>query len=143
MARIYRSMFADGDKPMVGRSATSLGVRIPPDHHPDIVPDAQGIVHPQTGGMSVAPAWRFLPYFRISERLKAKVPGARGNPALVCWRIGDGPFEECGISPQLLFRPDPKDPKNHGLVEPAVGMNASAYQAALHATRGHWVRDED
>ena len=48
-------MVADGGRLKVGASALALGVRMPPNDHPDIAVDAEGKVEPQTGGMSVAP----------------------------------------------------------------------------------------
>ena len=71
MPLIYRAMrrdFRDG-KPLVGDSAATLGVRLPPDKHFDIPVEADGTVMPLTKGMSVAPNWRSLPRHRIQFEL--------------------------------------------------------------------------
>jgi hypothetical protein len=79
MPFIYRSMLIDGDKPKVGCSATALGVRVAPAKDADLPVGPDGLVLPNTGGMSVAPAWRSLPIFRISKRLRDKIEGASGS----------------------------------------------------------------
>jgi hypothetical protein len=138
MALIYRSMLADGDKPQIGPSAKTLGARVPDD----IAPDANGKVHPHTGGMSVVSAWCLLPVHRVPRRLKDKFPRAAGSNALCCWRPGEGPFTAGPIGDRLVFRPDPDKPTRHGFVEPAEAMELAAYQAALAATQDQWVIDE-
>lgn len=143
MPLIYRAMLADGDRPKVGSSAMALGVRVPPDKHPDIAVGVHGMVEPQTGGMSVAPAWRLLPLHRIPRRLRAKFPRAAGKNESFLWRMGDGPFIEGPFSAHLFFRPDPEKPNKHGFLEPAVTMPADNYQAALAITRDQWEIDEE
>ena len=65
MPLVYRSMAVDGDKPMIGSTARTLGVRPGDGPHDGISVDERGNVSPNTGGMSVAPAWRDLESHRI------------------------------------------------------------------------------
>jgi hypothetical protein len=58
MPKIYRTMLADGGKPKVGSASKLLGVRFAPNPRADIPVDEHGNVHPETGGMSVAPERR-------------------------------------------------------------------------------------
>jgi hypothetical protein len=143
MPLIYRAMRADGDKPELGYSASSLGVRVPPDGSPDITPDENGVVYPDSGGMSVAPSWRRLPTHRIPKRLKSKAPDAIGSNSLFCWRMGDGPFLKEALTGDLALSPDAGEDPAHGVVEPARAMPMSAYQAAIGATREQWTVDEE
>src|SRR5438874_141843 len=94
MPRVYRSMLADGDGPMVGDGARTLGVRVAPADKPDLPVGDDGFVQPRTGGMSVAPTVGLLPSHRIPKRLRSRYPDARGPDCLSCWRMGNGPFEE-------------------------------------------------
>jgi hypothetical protein len=71
---IYRAMLPDGGYPKVGRSASTLGVRVPVD----IEPDGTGNVHPGPHGMSVAPSLRDLPVHRVPKRLRHLREGANG-----------------------------------------------------------------
>ena len=140
MPLIYRSMVADGEKPRVGCSAVTLGVRRPPDKNADLPVEADGTVHPNTGGMSVAPAWRQLPLHRICERLRDKVEGARGRLDAVCWRMGSGAFVAESVSAGLFLRPDSNE---HGTVQPDRPMPLSEYEGNLAGTREQWVKDEN
>jgi hypothetical protein len=137
MPRIYRVMKEDQGKPMVGASATTLGVRVPTD----IAPDAAGDVHSATGGMSVSPSLRALPARLIPRRLRHMVPRAAGNDRLLVWSMGDGPFVQEPIAPRLQLRPDPHNSR-HGLVEPDASMSLDDYRAALAATQNEWSVDE-
>ena len=137
MPRVYRVMRkAVDDKPEVGRTGKSLGVRIPTD----IKPDAAGNVHPNTGGMSVAPSMHALPALLVPVRLRLLVPGANATGKnLHVWRMGSGDFREEEIAPSLTLRPDKP---SHGTVQPTSSMPLQAYEAALAATRDEWVIDE-
>ena len=139
MPLIYRTMFSDGNKPVVGSSANTLGVRVAPAVVQDLAVAGDGSVQPGTGGMSVAPAWRGLPDHRIPRRLKAKCPQATGNDKLHCWRMGDGPFVACALTSDLLLAPDSA---SHANVEPARKMPLAAYERALTATQSFWIIDE-
>lgn len=79
MPQIDRAMTREGNKPKLGSTARTLGVRVPPACFHDIPVDPDGTVAPRTGGMSVAPAWRALPLHRIPRRLRHLVPWAAGN----------------------------------------------------------------
>ena len=136
MPRVYRSMTRDGDKPLIGDSASALGVRVPID----IEPDGEGKVHPGSRGMSVAPDWRKLPDHRIPTRLRIHVPKARGNYKLACFRMGEGPFEDGPLTNDLLLR---IDKKTHGVVSPASAVSLEQYRAALASTQDQWVIDEE
>jgi hypothetical protein len=145
MPLIFRAMIADAQdgKPVVAASADGLGVRLPPTPsstlEPDIIPDANGMVNPGIGGMSVAPDWRKLPDHRIPERLRPLVPRARGKKkSLRIWKMGEGDFAAGPVAPNLLLRLDPDNPDIHGFVEPEQEMNVKEYQDALAATRDSW-----
>jgi hypothetical protein len=43
------------------------------------------------------------------------------------------------LGPNLAYRPDPKKPTRHGMVEPAASMLLEGYQAALAATSSAWT----
>jgi hypothetical protein len=136
-------MLADGDQPKVGNESKMLGVRIAPHPQADIAVDPNGDVHPNTGGMSVAPDWRQLPYFLIPRRLKALIPDARGSNHLVCWTLGQGLFEAGLLTNELALRLDPDKPEAHGFVEPSQSVNIHAYQAAIAQTQSNWTREEN
>jgi hypothetical protein len=139
MAFIYRSMFRDGDKPAVGPSASKLGVRVSPAETYDIAVNAKGNVSPKTGGMSVAPSWRDLPFFRIPKRLKPIFRDAAGDNRFCCWRLGDVQFVEGPLLDRLFLR---IDTAQHGVVEPSVTVPLDTYISALAATRDRWIIDE-
>ncbi len=135
-------MLADGDKPKIGDTATTLGVRVPPNPKPDIPVDDRGMVRPNTEGMSVSPAISWLPPHRIPRRLRTTYPEAKGSNNLVCWRMGEGPFEAGPLAADLFLRLDPVRPTEHAFVEPDREMALTAYRNALSATQEQWVRDE-
>jgi hypothetical protein len=140
MPLIFRAMTRNLEgKPVAGTSARSLGVRVPPDGAADIAPDAAGNVHPETGGMSVAPAWRKLPSYRIPKRLAPLAPDACGKNEDACFRLGEGEFIRSVVTAELMLRPDRP---SHGLIEPAVLMSLVNFQAALAATQDQWQIDE-
>ena len=139
MPRIFRAMLTDGTLPMVGPDARMLGVRVPVD----IYPDENGLVHPGTGGMSVAPSAADLPPHRIPRRLRGQ-PGmasAVGSDALRIWRLGDGSFEPSKVQEKLQLRIDGRGGR-HGLIEPDAIMHLSDYSVALAATQPAWRMDE-
>jgi hypothetical protein len=136
MPKIFRSMLEDGGKPKVGPEGKMLGVRVATD----ISADPGGNVHPNAGGMSVAPEWRKLPWLLIPKRLD---PRGRGAGGLVCWRLGEGEFVEEKINDDLQLRLDPGQLEKHGLVEPTRAISLTDYQSALAATRNEWGRDEN
>jgi hypothetical protein len=141
MPLIYRAMLADGDKPLVGSSNKSLGVRFPPDKHSDIPVEPGGTVQPGTGGLSVAPSWRELPSFLIPRRLRTLNRNAAGSNLLRSWCMGEGPFVDGPVSDRISLRVDPKNSR-HGFLEPSVQIAKEEFQAAIAATREFWHVDE-
>ena len=124
-----RAMTPDVDRlPSVGDSARKLGVRVPQD----VMPDASGMVIPQTGGLSVAPnsIWN-LPNHRRPRGL------GRGST---------GPEQDCvySLSPEsleprgLAARVDDVTPQLHVVIEPTHRISLGSFKAALAATRPDW-----
>jgi hypothetical protein len=122
--RLFRAMRKGaGAVPQCGSAANQLGVR----PGVDIPNSPDELVHPGTGGMSVAPddPARLPPHVR-PQRL-----GGHGKLPV---------FElDCAVIPPLLgVRLDPKHPERHAFVEPVSTMTVNEYQAALCATRAYW-----
>lgn len=129
-------MLADGDHPLVDRSAKGLGVRVPGD----VEPDHENMVHPGGGGMSVAPCWQMLPTHRIPKRLRAIARDAAGSDNLRCWRYGEGNFVNGAFADRLqLSLTSP----THANVEPFERMPLETFDQALRATRENWSVDEE
>lgn len=141
MPKIVRAMKkAEDGKPVVEASANGLGVRGPSAvGRPDVDLDDRGAVILNGKGMSVAPDWRDLPKHRIPIRLKAEVPNATGNPNLVCFRMGQGPFRDGPVSDGLELL---VDRPGHGVVAPRGLVPLDRYQDHLAATRDLWTIDE-
>lgn len=137
MPKIYRAMLREGNRPKIGNTADTLGVRIGPGVI-DIGVSA-GAVVPGTGGMSVAPAWRDLPIHRIPRRLVTLCPGACGKNDAACWTMGEGAFEDGHLTDRLYVR---VDTRTHGMVEPEESMTLAEYRSSLAATRNLWTIDE-
>ena len=126
---LFRGMVpAEDGKPALGRSAKHLGVRL----SIDIAPDANGDVHPETGGMSVSPGSVLnVPNHR---RPRAMGYGSTGSNLLRIYAIA-----ACRVDRgELSLRLDPVRPKKHGFVEPRLAMPASDYENALHGTKEDW-----
>ncbi|MGW4947749.1 DNRLRE domain-containing protein [Actinoplanes sp. NPDC004185] len=121
---IYRGMTKDADgAPKVGDTARTLGAR----KGTDIKADAQGMVHPKTGGMSVSPGSpRNLP----SHRRPSEWGGNGKDPA---WQMDSG-----GLPDGLSYRSDPANPSGHGFIEPSRPMPFEQYQSLIGGTRGLW-----
>jgi hypothetical protein len=139
MPTVFRSMrmAADGF-PIVARSTSGLGVRvpgmIPPAQKVDVDVDANGDVIANNKGISVNPGWKdILPNF-----LPMRCGGfARNNR--FCFKMGDGPFVQGAFAAGLELIPD--SPK-HGVVAPDQNMPLADYEAHLAATRLLWEVDE-
>lgn len=140
--RLFRVMTPEGASPKLGPTGRTLGVRVPPDPHPDIEPDTDGAVVPNGRGMSVAPTIVDLPFNRLPKRLRHLNPAARGKDEDRVFRMGKRPFVQSAVSPQLDLLPDPGASPTHGVVQPSRIMNIEEYQAALAATCEHWEIDE-
>lgn len=139
MPLVYRAMEEEDGQPKVGSEKNMLGVRVPPNPRPDIVPDTNGNVQPNSGGMSVAPNWRDLPPFLIPRRLNCIVSDARGPNRLRCWRFGEGKFESAPLSDELQLQ---RQTSTHGVVEPVAEVSIASFQDALAETRRGWQIDE-
>ena len=127
----YRAMTPDTDGlPVIGRNARTLGVRIPGD----ISPDENGIVKPETGGMSVAPGsiWN-VPNHR---RPRGMQKGSTGPSGDFMYEIKESAIPVT----RLVIRCDPAQPELHGFVEPATPVELSTYESDLASTRVDWRR---
>lgn len=147
MPRAYRPMKAEGDppRPVLGESATKLGVR-----EKDLSPDDDGNAQPDKGGVSVVSSiaglrrriakGRFSPSM-VPQRLHdlGKIPGAMGNNSLHLFRIGDGPFESGPLTEKLRLEPDVED---HGTIQPAHIMPYDEYKQAIVDTKDLWQSRE-
>jgi hypothetical protein len=126
--RLWRAMKATADlKPQLGPSARTLGVRVPPNLAADILPDREGWVRPGTGGVSVSPD---TPIHLHPTRRPVSLGGWGKDPlfSLRADYLGDG----------LQFRPDPRTPNRHGLIEPARPMKLEEFRALLNRTQTLW-----
>jgi hypothetical protein len=141
MPKIYRSMRKeDDDKPKVDATGKGLGVRVEPVNRvTDVDLDREGRVVLNGKGMSVAPGWRDLPYFLIPQRLREKMPAARGSSRLHCFVMGHGAFQNAKITEELELR---VDSAKHGVVVPRALVSVDRFQADLAATRDEWSIDE-
>ena len=135
MPLIYRVMRPDGNQPMIGETATSLGVRVPRD----ISVDDAGNVHSDSAGMSVAPSLRDLPFYLVPRRLSNLRRGAKGNNNHNVWRHGTGAFIDGAVAEKLVLR---VTSDVHGVVAPSETIAFSEYVNALHETREGWLIDE-
>jgi hypothetical protein len=141
MPKIYRSMRkADDGKPVVDATGKGLGVRgVPVNGVVDLDLDDEGKVILNGKGMSVAPAWRDLPYFLVPKRLKDRFPAARGRSDLYGFTMGDGPFANGRVAIGLDL--EVKSP-THGVVVPQASVPLDQFQRDLANTRSHWIIDE-
>ena len=122
MLWLYRSMIEDAGKPMLGSRGGMLGVR--PGY--DILISDDGMVRPETGGMSVTPRDpRYLPRHRKPPAL-----GGRGRDPV--FRI------LCAVLPPALRYAE--ESLSHGVIEPAADCPFSVYQENLHGTCDQWER---
>lgn len=129
-------MMRDGEKPKVGPTARTLGVRVPPNPYVDSQVNADGTVEPGCGGMSVSPDVQSLPKERVPPRYKRMKPNAHGHYGDICWQMGEGSFADGQISDRLVLRVDSDD---HGVIEPAYRMPLDEYHLALAATQDYWI----
>src|SRR5262249_36980623 len=141
MPKVYRVMRkADDGKPVVDATGKGLGVRgTPVNGVVDVDLDRHGNVILNGKGMSVAPAWRDLPYFLVPKRLRGQFPGARGAAGTPCYTMGEGPFQDGPLVPGLDLR---QDSPRHGSVVPQQLVSLEQFQADLARTRESWVIDE-
>jgi hypothetical protein len=123
---LYRSMKEDENGlPTLGESGRALGVR----GVDDIPIDADGLVHPGTGGMSVSPNNPMnLPEWR-------RPSGFGGTGKDPVWGLNS---DDLGTN--LSYRPDPENPIAHGFVEPAFSMTYDQYLESLWNTLTSWFK---
>ena len=125
MSWLYRGMKADEDGyPATGESGARLGVRIPDD----IPADDQGMVVPNTGGMSV-----------VADD-PTKLPGHRrpatlnGTSKFPIFRIA-----VTAVPDSLAVRQDqPKTYSAHRVIEPAAKMTIGEFRQNIYGTRTSW-----
>jgi hypothetical protein len=119
MTIVYRPMRAAHDgHPQPGNTKRSLGV-VDAGESADVIPDEEGIVHPDGGGMSVVQRRRDVPYYREKR-----------DPV---WKL-----DTDALPVTLQYR---QDSKTHGVIEPAVSMPLDTYRETLAETRQDWERD--
>ena len=119
---------AEDGLPGVGRSALTLGVRVPKD----ISPNGSGLVEPGTGGLSVAPDSLWNPPHHRRPRFIGR--GSSGPPNDWVFMIMSDPI----VRESLAVRGDPLRPERHAFIEPGRPMELGACESALTGTRPDW-----
>lgn len=118
---IFRPMRpAEDDKPEVGRSLSTLGVR--PGH--DLPVDDTGGVAPGTGGMSVTPD-------RVEDLPPTLLPRALGGE-------GRHPLFVVAVDQLPATLTVRVDKPTHANVEPAARSSFEAYELEVQKTRTSW-----
>ncbi|MBB3257525.1 RHS repeat-associated protein [Paraburkholderia bannensis] len=120
---VYRAMKTGGDGlPVAEPTARGLGAR----PGVDIPVDSSGMVHPDTGGISVAPeSASNLPPHRRPSNL-----GGTGKDC-ACR------LNTANLPKNLKYV---QDSATHGTIQPSTSMSLSDYQSALGSTREKWVK---
>ena len=94
--------------------------------------------------MSVSPSLATIQESLLPRRFRQLgFPQARGSNNARVWTMGEGPFIEDAIAPELKLLFDPEDPERHGFIEPDRAMPLHEYTRALHATQDQWRVDEE
>ncbi|WP_277751459.1 RHS repeat domain-containing protein, partial [Pectobacterium polonicum] len=119
LEKIVRGMTNDNGSPKVGPSARELGAR----PGTDIKVDANGNVHPNSGGVSVSPNTDGLPNHR-------KPPEFGGTGKDPVWEL-----DTSDLGKDLKHVPDSR---THGTIQPSRTMSVEEYQRALASTKGKW-----
>ncbi|MFT4173775.1 MAG: RHS repeat-associated core domain-containing protein [Rhodocyclaceae bacterium] len=119
LEKIARGMVDDDGSPKVGPSARELGAR----PGTDIKVDSNGNVHPNSGGISVAPNPDSLPRHR-------KPPEFGGIGKDPVWEI-----DTSDLGNDLKHVPDSPF---HGTIQPRRTMSLEEYQEALASTKDKW-----
>ncbi len=110
-------------KPLCGARANELGVR----PGVDITADANGQVHPATGGLSTTPDDPSL----LPPHVRPPRLGGKGRLPVFVLDV------EC-LGAKLTSRRDPKHQTRHAFIEPAASMALAALQTLLCAGRENW-----
>jgi hypothetical protein len=119
---LYRGMRGTEDgSPDLGSSASKLGAR----PGVDIPVDENGMVQPETGGMSVNESPTGMPEFRRPPSF-----GGSGK-GLNMYRISS-----CDLGDNLQYVPDSG---GHGFLEPASEMSFEEYAQSLAETASSWI----
>jgi hypothetical protein len=123
---MFRAMKEDREgRPILGRSAYALGVRVEGDRRDIELIDGR-TVQPGTGGMSVSlDSYKNLHKYRLPRALG----GDGRHPAFV--------MQSDNLPHSLSLRIDQYP---HALVEPSVPADFEEYERALHGTRRYWRR---
>jgi hypothetical protein len=125
MSELFRAMRRDVDgKPLCGASRRHLGVLVPGD----IASNANGLVQPLSGGLSVSPD-------TIANLPQHRRPPAHGGTGKDPVFVIDSRL----VPEPLSYRPDPGH-SEHGFIEPAAVMPLEQYQSRLCKTRTLWSR---
>lgn len=125
--KVLRAMRTDAEgNPGIGDDARSLGVRLS-GRVRDIPVDGSGLVHPETGGMSVSPP----PPGNLQRHRRPPEYGGTGRDPI--WEM-----ETDELPGGLRYRPDPERPDGHGLIEPDRTMDVEEYRRLLGGTRSLW-----
>ena len=124
---VFRAMKEDSNgKPLTGRSARTLGVRI---CGPRIdIPICAGRVYPQTGGMSVTPDC----VMRLPKSRRPKSLGGWGRDPVFSLQVSD-------LSSSLTLR---GDKPTHALIEPSRCCLFEEFEQHLHDTKERWIKYE-
>ena len=124
MSKLYRSMKGGSPgRPLCEASARGLGVRVAID----INPSPDGLVHPQRGGMSVAPN---TPFNLPQHRRPVSLGGTGRDPVFH--------LDAQALPETLAYRSDPRAPSQHGFVEPSGPVALDTFQRNLCQTAGLW-----
>lgn len=131
LGRVLRGMRPDKEcYPRTGPTPKTLGARPagPTGEEGDIPVSSDGMVRPETGGMSVSPPpVKNVIYFRR--------PPEHGGTAK---KLKLYEMETDELPDELMARPDPRNPEKHVFIEPAYEMSFEEYQGALESTRDLW-----
>lgn len=129
---IYRAMIEENGMPMLGMSATTLGIR----KGKDIVPDQADLVHRPAfqprgkNGLSCSRTIESLPGFALP------VEWGGSNGRTVVWRI-----DEADLGSELIAQDDAIPGKNrHVSIGPARAMAYDDFVRAIEATRTKWKK---
>ena len=116
-------MTNENGMPKVTPSARGLGARAGVGG--DIPVDVHGMVHPETGGISVSPSPQDLP----GHRRPPEFGGTGKDPV---WKMNTD-----DLGPDLKHVPDKP---GHGTIQPSRSMHVDDYQKALAETQQKWKK---
>jgi hypothetical protein len=127
---VFRAMIEDNGSPMLGASATKLGIR----NGKDIVADQAGLVHRPTfhprgkNGLSCSRTVASLPPFALPMEWGGL------NDKTVVWKIDEG-----DLGTDLIAQDDALPGLNrHISIGPAMTMTFDEFVFAIESTRPKW-----